>query len=688
MNLAILQARMSSSRLPGKVLMPIVGKPMIQLHIDRLKQAKKIDHLIVATSNNADDNAIAELCQSIGVECYQGNLNNVLDRFYQATVSHSSNQPAKHIIRLTADCPLASASVIDDVVEQHISQQNDFTTNAVPHTFPDGLDVEVMSFKALKAAWQNATSDYQKEHVTPYITEHDITQQGGQFKIGHRISPVNLNNQRWSVDYPEDFELVKFVYQALYADNPQFDTDAIINLLAQNPAIFALNQQYVPINNMPYNYPQYNYPHYNYPQSKAYLKRAEKVIPLGSQTFSKSKLCYPQGATPHFITKGQGAKVWDLDGNQYIDFVSGLLAVNLGYKDPDVDAAVVEQLGCGVSFSLSHPLEAEVAELMVEMIPCAEMVRFGKTGSDATSAAIRLARAHTGRDKIAVCGYHGWHDWYIGSTTRDAGVPEDVKALTTKFNYNDIDSLQQILADNPSNIAAIILEPMNLEYPKDDFLAKVRKLATEHGAVLVFDEMITGFRYDLGGAQQLFGVTPDLATFGKSLANGFPLSAIVGRTDIMKLMEEIFFSGTFGGETLSLAAAKATLLKLKNHDVLSHTHKIGQIILDQLPALISKHQMHDYCYTCGHPSWSFLIFKANDKYPPDQLKSYMQQEQLAKGLMINGSHNLNFAHTEQDIDYLLQCYDEILPQLKTLIDNGELQSAMKGEFVKPVFKVR
>ncbi|MFT5162745.1 MAG: glutamate-1-semialdehyde 2,1-aminomutase [Alteromonadaceae bacterium] len=427
---------------------------------------------------------------------------------------------------------------------------------------------------------------------------------------------------------------------------------------------------------------------YDYPKSKQYLKRAEKVIPLGSQTFSKSKLCYPQGASPHFITKGQGANVWDLDGNQYIDFVSGLLSVNLGYQDPDVNAAVIDQLNCGVNFSLSHPIEAEVAELMIDLIPCAQMVRFGKNGSDATSAAIRLSRAYTKREKVAVCGYHGWHDWYIGSTTRDAGVPESVKALTLKFDYNDIDSLQQLFEQNPDNIAAIILEPMNLHYPKDDFLGKVRALATKHGAVLIFDEMITGFRYDLGGAQKLFNVTPDLATFGKSLANGFALSAVVGSKEIMQWMEEIFFSGTFGGEALSLAAAKATLLKLKSQDVLGHTHRVGQIILDTLPGLISKHQMDDYCYICGHPSWSLLIFKANDKYTPEQLKTYMQQEQLARGLMINGSHNLNFAHTEEDINYLLQCYDEILPRLKALIDKGELEGAVKGEFIQPVFKVR
>jgi spore coat polysaccharide biosynthesis protein SpsF len=236
MNLAILQARMSSTRLPGKVLMPIVGKPMIQLHLERLARCKNIDHLVVATSDHTEDNAVAELCQNLGVQCYQGSLDNVLDRFYQAASLH----PADNIVRLTADCPMADPQLIDKVIEQHITEQNDFTTNASPHTFPDGVDVEVMRFSAMRQAWQNADTAYQQEHVTPYITDRPE-----QFKIASHISPVNYNQQRWTVDYPEDFALVKFVYESLYAADNQFDSAAILQLLQDNPEVFALNQQYV-----------------------------------------------------------------------------------------------------------------------------------------------------------------------------------------------------------------------------------------------------------------------------------------------------------------------------------------------------------------------------------------------------------------------------------------------------------
>ena len=330
-----------------------------------------------------------------------------------------------------------------------------------------------------------------------------------------------------------------------------------------------------------------------YTCSEALLERALTTIPLGSQTFSKSRTQYPFGVSPYFITHGRGSRVWDADGNEYIDFINGLAAITLGYNDPDVNAAVAAQLNKGVIFSLPHPIEMEVAERIVGLVPCADMVRFGKNGSDATSGAIRLARAHTGRDRVAVCGYHGWQDWYIGSTARHRGVPLAVRELTHTFPYNDPEALDKLLAEHPGEFAAVILEPMNVAEPKPGYLAEVARLTRAHGALLVFDETITGFRYSPGGAQEYFGVTPDLATFGKGLANGFPVSAVAGRRDLMKLMEEIFFSFTFGGETLSLAASAATLDKLTRSDVCGHLARLGRRLMDGVDALVLRHALVD-----------------------------------------------------------------------------------------------
>ena len=282
-------------------------------------------------------------------------------------------------------------------------------------------------------------------------------------------------------------------------------------------------------------------------KSQQLFKKASAVIPLASQTFSKSYLQYIKGRAPLFITRGQGAKVWDVDGNEYVDFINGLLCVVLGYCYPAVDQAIVKQLKNGISFSLPSPLEYELAQMLIKIIPCAEMVRFGKNGSDVTSGAIRLARAVTGRDEIAVCGYHGWHDWYIGSTARNLGVPKSTRRLTHKFEYNNLESLKMIFKKRKGKLAAVIMEPMNYVEPKGNFLQRVKSLAHQNGALLIFDEIITGFRYHLGGAQKLFGVTPDLATFGKSMANGMPIAALVGKKKYMKKVEDIFYSFTYCG---------------------------------------------------------------------------------------------------------------------------------------------
>lgn len=425
-----------------------------------------------------------------------------------------------------------------------------------------------------------------------------------------------------------------------------------------------------------------------YEQSEKYLEQACRTVPLGSQTFSKSRTQFPYGVSPYFITHGKGCRVWDLDGNEYIDFVNGLLAVTLGYCDPDVDAAVMKQLSQGVIFSLPHVLEAEVSEKIVEMVPCAEMVRFGKNGSDATAGAVRIARAYTGRDYVAVCGYHGWQDWYIGSTARDLGVPKSTKELTLKFQYNDLESLEKLFEQYPHKIAAVILEPMNVEYPKDDFLAKVKALTHKNNAVLIFDETITGFRFSKGGAQELFGVIPDLVTMGKGLANGYPLSLVAGRKDLMKLMEDIFFSFTFGGETLSLAAAKTVLNKIQTEPVLETIYKNGQDLITGVEQLINNLNLQEVINITGHPSWSFLQFKDCAGYSMLEIKTLWMQEILARGILSFGSHNLSYSHGELEIKKILSVYEEVFGLIKSGLEQNNLKEKLRCETLQPLFKVR
>lgn len=425
-----------------------------------------------------------------------------------------------------------------------------------------------------------------------------------------------------------------------------------------------------------------------YKKSEKLLRKALQYIPLGAQTFSKSITQFPFGVSPYFLDYGKGSHVWDVDGNEYIDFVNSLAAITLGYNDLDVDRAVKRQLKKGVTFSLSHPVEIQLAEMIVDMVPCAEMVRFGKNGSDVTAGAIRLARASTGRDHVAVCGYHGWQDWYIGSTTRDLGVPEATKALTHKFIYNDLSSLERLFVEYTNQIAVVILEPMNIEFPKKNFLQNVKDLTHKHGAILVFDEMVTGFRFAKGGAQEYFGVTPDLAAFGKGIANGYPLSALVGSKKIMSFMEKIFFSFTFGGETLSIVAAIAVLNKLKREPVIETLASKGEILFNGVEKLITKYSLENILSICGHPSWSFLIFKNTDLYSNWELKSLFLQEVLKRGVLTLGTHNMSYSHGEEEINFVLKVYDEIFPILKDVVENGRMEKYLNCKPLKPLFTVR
>ena len=425
-----------------------------------------------------------------------------------------------------------------------------------------------------------------------------------------------------------------------------------------------------------------------YFHSEEMLARALMTIPLGTQTFSKSRTQFPHGVSPYFVQRAKASQVWDVDGNQYVDYINSLAAVTLGYGDPDVTRAVQAQLEEGVIFSLPHPIEIEVAEKLRDMVPCAEMSRFGKNGSDATAGAIRLARAHTGRDRIAVCGYHGWQDWFIGSTLRNRGVPQAVRELTHAFAFNDLDTLHRLFTQWPDQFAAVIMEPMNVVAPQPGFLDNVRELAHQHGALLVFDETVTGFRYANGGAQAYFGVTPDLATFGKGVANGYPLAVVCGRADLMQLMEEIFFSFTFGGETLSLAAALATMNKLEAEPVTATLASQGQKIIAGAQLLLERHDVTDVFLLSGHPSWSFLQIRDCAPYSMWQIKTLFLQEVFARGVLTLGSHNMSYAHTDADVAKLLHVYDEVFPLIRRAIDERSLDAMLRCATLEPLFRVR
>ena len=415
-------------------------------------------------------------------------------------------------------------------------------------------------------------------------------------------------------------------------------------------------------------------------------ERALKVIPGASQTFSKGPNQWARGVSPLFLKKGEGAWVWDVDGNKYLDHLMALGPITLGYNHKGVNDAVCAQLQDGAIFSQMHPLETEVAELICDLVPCAESVRFAKNGSDVTTAAVRAARAYTGREHIAFCGYHGWHDWHIATTTRDLGIPNCVKELSHTFTYNDIRSLEALFERYPDQLAAVMLEPIGVVEPEPGFLESVKQLCERHGTVLIFDEIVTGFRFDLGGAQSLFNVSPDLVCLGKGIANGLPLSAVAGKREIMSIFNDIFFSGTFGGDTLALAAAKATIESMQRDDTISQIWNYGEQLLDFLQAQVTKHNLSQHVAVLGLPPRSVVAFPHQDEAQTLIRRTFFMQEAVKRGLLYFCSHIPSAAHGEYELEFTKSVLTEVFDTFAEELRNGLTIDSLDGPPVEAIFR--
>jgi glutamate-1-semialdehyde aminotransferase len=417
--------------------------------------------------------------------------------------------------------------------------------------------------------------------------------------------------------------------------------------------------------------------------SNALYARALKVQKPVTQTLAKGPGQFTNGVAPKYLKKGKGSHVWDVDGNEYIDFNAAIGPLSLGYAYPAVDAAIRQQLEDGIVFSLMHPLEVEFSELIQEIIPNAEAVKISKTGADVCSAAVRVARAFTGRDKIFCSGYHGWHDWYIGITSRNAGIPEPIQEMTYTFEFNDIESLKNALDET---VAAVILEPFIFEAPKPGFLQELADVCKANGTLLIFDEMWTGFRIALGGAQEYFGVKPDLAVYSKACANGMPLALLTGRADVMNLFNrEVFSYTTFGGEALSLAAGIATIHELRDKNVPKYLDEKGALMKDGYNRIAREAGLDQYTECIGYNCRSMVTFKpaAGNVL---ELKTLLQQEMIKRGVLWAGFHNMCFSHSEEDIAYTLSAYRDTMPILKAAIESGDAKPFLKGEVLEAVFR--
>jgi len=428
-----------------------------------------------------------------------------------------------------------------------------------------------------------------------------------------------------------------------------------------------------------------------YEASEALWSRAKKVIPAGTQTLSKGPDQFVFGATPKYLERGLGSHVWDVDGNEYIDYPMALGPILLGYGYGPVIEAVVERLKRGTTFTLMHPLEVELAELLTEVVPCAEMVRFAKNGSDVTSAAIRVARACTGREHIAYCGYHGSQDWYAVTTPRNRGIPAFNRELIHAFEYNRLETLRSIFDEYEGKISCVIMEVpgadpvINLK-TKRNFLQDVARLCGQRGALFILDEMVTGFRYSLGGAQDLFNVAPDLACFGKGMANGMAISALVGKREFMKSLDEVFFSNTFSGDTTGLAAAMATIETIKREPVIEHIWEKGAKLHSGLKRAAKEWGLD--VEISGRPPRAGLTFR-NDLGDSDPvMRSLFLQETVKRGVLFGGPVFVSYSHSDEDIERTIEAAYEAFCKVRSAFESASPASFLEGEVVGEVFRSR
>lgn len=692
MIVAILQARISSTRLPGKVLKNIIGHPMLGLQLQRVQASKKIDKIVVATSLSPSDDPIEELAQQYGVECYRGDLHDVLDRYYQAAKKFS----ADHVVRITGDCPVIDPRLIDELICRYIESDIDYLCNTQKPTFPDGQDIWVFSFKALEKAWHDAILPSEREHVVMFIKNHPEL-----FKISSFEDKHDYSHLRWTVDEEKDFELIVQFFKNLYPDNNLFSVKDILEFLELRPELKTYNTSFkrdegltrsIEEDDVWLKHKNGNSIH----QSLDLQNRGKKAIAGMNHLLSKRPDQFSTGVWPAYYSKASGVKVWDMDDNCYIDMsIGGIGATVLGYADEDVNRAVSKALVNGVGSSLNCPEEVELAELLCEHHPWAEQARFARTGGEAMSVAIRIARGKSRKDKIAFCGYHGWHDWYLAANLGEdhaldghllpglspKGVPRALAGTTFPFRYNHLEDLEAIVKKHSDEIGVIVMEPIRNEAPDDGFLSSVKAIANKINAILVFDEISAGYRLNNGGSHLRFGVNPDIAVFSKAIGNGHAIAALIGKTSVMEVAQDSFISSTCWSERIGPVAALATIKKFVKEDVSTHLNEMGQMVQDGWLDISLKHNVP--LDIGGILPLSHFTFVGENHL---ELKAYFIQEMLDRGFLASNIFYAMFSHRPWHVKAYMEAASEVFQQISGFHSKAEIIAKLRGKPASSGFK--
>ena len=655
--IAIIQARYNSTRFPGKILKKIKGKTLLEILIKRLQKSKYINKIVVASSTKVEDLKIKDVCDQLHIEFFQGSENDVLDRYYKV----AKFLKAKNIIRITSDCPLIDPIVVDKVIIKHFAQNADYTTNTMPATYPDGYDVEIFKFIALKEAWQKSKKRPSlKEHVTTYIRLNS------KFRKSNVALKKNYSFLRLTIDDPVDFEVINDVAR-IFPNIVSFSVNDVIKLYKKNKNIFQKNITTTRNEGL------------NMLTGQKFWKRAKNIIPGGTMLFSKNPDLFIPEKWPAYFSKTKGYKIWDLENNIYSDIsYMGVGTNTLGYCHQKVEEQVIKTIKSGTMSTLNSIEEILLAERLISMHPWAEMARFTRSGGEANAVAIRIARAASGKDKIAVCGYHGWHDWYLATNIINKsgldehlmrnvpikGVPKNLKNTVFSFSYNNFEELKSIVEKN--DIGVIKMEVKRNDDPKNDFLQKVRKLSEKKNIVLIFDECTSGFRQTFGGLHKFYKVNPDIAIFGKALGNGYAINAIIGKRSVMESAKSTFISSTFWTERIGPTAALETIKIMENIKSWEIISNIGNKIKKNWELISNKNNVKiDIRGIDAIPNFSFK--SKNSLF----YKTLITQEMLKNNIFASNAVYCCILHDDKILKKYFNILDDIFFKIKK-IESGKL----------------
>ncbi|MGE0434245.1 MAG: aminotransferase class III-fold pyridoxal phosphate-dependent enzyme [Planctomycetota bacterium] len=678
----IVQARMSSTRLPGKVHRPLAGEPAIVRMLQRVARVTQARWIRVATSDQTSDDPLAAACTAAGIDCVRGPLDDVLGRYVAALPAG-----AEIVVRLTGDCPLIDPAMIDAHIARFIAEQPfaQYVTNAVVRTFADGFDVEVVSRDILLQAHRTATAAFDREHVLPWVRRH-----ARQVPVAQE---VDLSPIRLTLDTPADYAVIAAIFDELHPTNAAFTHDDVMRLLVRRPELILIAGRSEVTDNeramwrgriaeflaKPGTRPHSDMTTTNHTQ--ALYERGRTLIPGGTQLLSKRPEMFLPGQWPAYYQRAKGCEVTDLDGRTYTDVtINGIGACPLGYADDDVDAAVIAAVRNGSMSTLNAPEEVELAELLCELHPWANRVRYARCGGEAMAMAVRIARAATGRERIAFCGYHGWHDWYLAANLADdaaldghllpgldpAGVPRGLAGTAVPFVYGDVAAFDALIAQHGDTLAAIVMEPMRYSEPAPGYLAHIRETATRIGAVLVIDEITSAWRMNVGGLHMRLGVEPDMAVFAKAMSNGYPMAAIIGRDAVMEAAQRTFISSTYWTDRIGPAAAIATIRKLQSQNVPAHLIAIGQRMRDGWTRLAAAHGLK--LKTKGIAPLSTFALDHGAQNKP--LVTLYTQTMLDAGFLASGAFYATFAHQPAHIDAALHAADVAFAAMGRCVRGG------------------